>query len=464
MTLEKQSWYWRIEVWILFFFLLRLIGIIAPPLEIAHNWRQVTGLMVARNFYEGSSSLFFPAVDETNGGSGIIGMEFPFLNYLHFLTAKVFGFQDWYGRLINLVVSSLGILAFEKLVKHYFNSNVSFMASMALCVSIFFSFSRKMMPDTFCIALVLIGMYFLLNFFKKGGAWSYIFFFIFIGLGFLSKISSLLLLVPIAYMILMETSLKHKMWTFLSLAVALSLTFYWYFVWNPFLALKYGSWYNSGVSLTLGFYQIKTHLLAVLAQFYFSAFHGFIFFFLSFSGLLMLLYKKRHKEVLFFLLTALLFGVYILKSGEIFFIHSYYIVPFVPFMALLVGVLLAEFTFNKWVFIILISASVESIANQQHDFFIHKEERYKLTLEETLYIFSGYNDLIAINGNGNPQQLYFTHRKGWNTTDALLQQETYLDQIKRKGCKYVVLNKASSFTLNKDLVYSDDHYLLYRLQ
>ena len=177
----------------------------------------------------------------------------------------------------------------------------------------------------------------------------------------------------------------------------------------------------------------------------------------------MLIYKKRYKEVLFFLITAILFAVYILKSGEIFFIHSYYIVPFVPFMALLVGVLLAELTFNKWVFIILISASIESIANQQHDFFIHKEERYKLTLEETLYIFTPYNDLIAINGNGNPQQLYFTHRKGWNTTDALLQQEAYLDQIKRKGCKYVVLNKASSFTLKKDLVYSDDHYLLYRL-
>jgi hypothetical protein len=106
---------------------------------------------------------------------------------------------------------------------------------------------------------------------------------------------------------------------------------------------------------------------------------------------------------------------------------------------------------------------VESIANQQHDFFIHKEERYKLTLEKTLSRFSDKNDLIAINGNGNPQQLYFTHRKGWNTTDALLQQEDYLDQIKRKGCKYVVLNKASSFTLNKQLVFADSHYLLYRL-
>ena len=35
MTIEKQSWYWRIEVWILFFFLLRLIG--APDSLIEYN-------------------------------------------------------------------------------------------------------------------------------------------------------------------------------------------------------------------------------------------------------------------------------------------------------------------------------------------------------------------------------------------------------------------------------------------
>ena len=90
INFKNESGYIRIEYIIGVFFLLRLIGITNAPLEIAHNWRQVTGLMVARNFFEIDSTLWFPRVDETNGVSGIIGMEFPLLNYLHYLTSFIF--------------------------------------------------------------------------------------------------------------------------------------------------------------------------------------------------------------------------------------------------------------------------------------------------------------------------------------------------------------------------------------
>ena len=80
----------KIEFWIFLFFVFRLIGITAPPLEIGHNWRQTTGLMVTRNYLEVDSNLLLPRVDETKGKSGIIGMEFPSLNYIFFALTKVF--------------------------------------------------------------------------------------------------------------------------------------------------------------------------------------------------------------------------------------------------------------------------------------------------------------------------------------------------------------------------------------
>jgi hypothetical protein len=49
----------RIEFFILLYFLIRLYGITDPPLEVAHHWRQVTGLMVARNFLEVDNNIFF---------------------------------------------------------------------------------------------------------------------------------------------------------------------------------------------------------------------------------------------------------------------------------------------------------------------------------------------------------------------------------------------------------------------
>ena len=52
INFKNENDYLKIEYVIGLFFLIRLIGITNPPLEIAHNWRQVTGLMVARNYLE----------------------------------------------------------------------------------------------------------------------------------------------------------------------------------------------------------------------------------------------------------------------------------------------------------------------------------------------------------------------------------------------------------------------------
>lgn len=139
----------RIEFWILLFFLIRLIGIVNPPLEIGHNWRQVTGLMVTRNYLEIDANILYPRIDDNQGNTGITGMEFPVLNYLYYLTAKIFGFTHWYGRLLNLIISSIGLLFFSRIIRKYFNYRVALASTLCLIGSIWFAFSRKMMPDTF---------------------------------------------------------------------------------------------------------------------------------------------------------------------------------------------------------------------------------------------------------------------------------------------------------------------------
>src|SRR5690606_8136272 len=131
------------------FFVIRLIGITNPPLEVSHNWRQTTVTMVARNFLEVDNNIFFPRIDIAGEKTGITGMEFPLLNYLIYLVAKLFGYQHWYGRLINLLISSFGVWFFYKLVGKYLTRQTAFYAAIILIVSIWFQFSRKIMPDTF---------------------------------------------------------------------------------------------------------------------------------------------------------------------------------------------------------------------------------------------------------------------------------------------------------------------------
>jgi hypothetical protein len=120
---------------------------------------------------------------------------------------------------------------------------------------------------------------------------------------------------------------------------------------------------------------------------------------------------------------------------------------------------------TKWIFItVLAIGMLESIANQQNDFFIKKSEKYKLALETIADSISSKHDLIAINGNGNPQQLYLTHRKGWTCDDGQILDSTFIYNLYHKGCKFLFVNKhAFNEPLKKRIVFDDDDFKVYDL-
>jgi hypothetical protein len=91
--------------------------------------------MIARNFYETDANILYPRLDNAGNLSGITCTEFPLMNYCIYLFAKVFGWQHWYGRLINLIISSLGVWYFFKIIKRYFSFETAFYAALALLLS-----------------------------------------------------------------------------------------------------------------------------------------------------------------------------------------------------------------------------------------------------------------------------------------------------------------------------------------
>src|SRR3990170_1190215 len=177
-----------IRFWILFFFLLRMYGITYAPLEVGHNWRQTDGLMIARNFYEHDSNIFYPTVDLAGEKTGIVGCEFPILNYLVYLASLVFGYEHWYGRIIVLIFSSVGILFFYKLNRKFFGESTAFNASIIMLVSLWFSYSRKIIPDAFAVSLCIISLYYAFKYFEQGKLWQLFLFFVLALVGCLSKV------------------------------------------------------------------------------------------------------------------------------------------------------------------------------------------------------------------------------------------------------------------------------------
>lgn len=461
-----------IRFWIFVLFIIRLIGITNPPLEVGHNWRQTTVTMVSRNFLEVDNNIFYPRIDIAGEKSGITGMEFPLLNYMIYIISMIFGYQHWYGRLINLLISSIGLFYFYKLTRKYFTEQVAFYSTILLAVSIWFQFSRKVMPDTFSMSLIIACIYYgsnyLENTLSKNNFLYLICYGVLMSLGVLSKLPSGFLLVAFVFFILDKNiPIKRKVIFSIVSLIGILPVVVWYYYWVPYLVDKYGFWhFFMGKGFSQGFSEILQNLNDTLSKFYDTA--------LKFIGFGVFLYglgysiKKGDSKIYFlFILTFISFSIVIFKAGYTFPHHSYYVIPFVPVMALIAGYGLSKIKYSKLALILLIVISIEGIANQQHDFRIKKKDRQLLNLEKDLDSLSLRSDLIIINSGNYPTPMYFAHRKGWVNTNDKIRDEEYIKSLKDKGLKYIVILKrsfATETTLNRyKIVLENEDYSIYEL-
>ena len=427
-----------VRFWILLFFVIRLFNINSPIFD-SHNWRQSDGYAIARNFFEIDANILYPRIDHAGNLTGIMGSEFPIMNYLVFGLYKIFGVDWWQGRLLNLIVSSLGCFFFYKIIFNFFKKEAAFPAALVLLSSLWFSHSRKFMPDIFSTSLVIIAVYFGLSFLYKKKNRHLIIYFILIGFGLLSKLPAFVmtaLLVPAIFEA--NIQLKSKMIFGLVSVLAIVPAIWWYFYWAPKLTSDYGFYYffmgsdiETSVSFLLGEWQ------NTFRRFYFDAvgFTGFAFYVL---GVGYCLIKKEKQLLIFFGSVFILQLVFMLKGGETFAHHTYYIIPFIPAMALLAGVFIGRVKTN-WIKIAFIIAIVaEGVLNLQHDFMPKTSQHYLLELEKITDKYTSKSDLIAINNGMNPKFLYLAHRKGWAVKSKVISDLNFLLDIKSKGCKLFI--------------------------
>lgn len=457
-----------IRFWIILFFLVRLYGITNPPLEVAHNWRQTTVTMVARNFLEEDPDIFFPRIDIAGEKTGITGMEFPVLNYLIYLVSVIFGYAHWYGRLINLVVSSLGLFYFYKLVFKYFNYQIAFNAAFLLLFSVWFNYSRKIMPDTFSMSFVLAGIYYGTNYFdKQGKPGNLILCFFFILLGTLSKLPSAYLLVLFLLFIAdKKYPLKVKINFSLVSGAAIGMTSVYYFYWVPYLNTSYGfTHFFMGKGMWKGFVETFQHFDQASEKFYLEALQ--IIGFLTFVCGVIAAFVKRDKEVLWiFGICFLTFLGIIFKAGFVFYHHSYYIIPFAPVMSFVAAYAISLLNSKKLAWALLAFIATENILNKFNDYQIKQDNLAILNLERDLDTFSDKKDLILINSGNVPTPMYFAHRRGWVNANETIAKPEYLKTLTSDGLKYIVILK-KTFGKNLDLeytvVFENSDYKIYKI-
>ncbi len=455
-----------IRFWLLVFFLIRLIGITNPPLEGGHSWRQALTNMIARNFYEISPNILYTRIDLAGANSGITTSEFPLYNYLIFLVSKVVGFNHWNGRWINLVVSSFGLYYFYKLIAKTINSKLALYATLVAITSLWLQYSRKIMPDTFSVSLVFIGLYGAYVYLKDG-KWLYLLsFFLFCTLGVLSKIPALslmscLIVVPF----LKETPLKRKVWLGVSGVIGFGLVCVWYFYWVPYIFDHYHYHLYFPRSLKEGFYEVLGLLPQFFEKFYFDGLKSFVAFGCFVLGLYYLIKSKNRMLQLALTSVTIVFGFFIAKTGFVFATHGYYIVPFAPVMALVAGYFIQKIP-TKYATILLVIITAESIGNHQHDFFLRESQVYKLELESKLNNVLPDDGLVVINGGSNPVNMYFAHRRGWVCDNNDLQTDGFIESLGEEGAKYLIIDKhAGEYReFSYQPLLDDEDYVVYKIE
>jgi len=214
----------------------------------------------------------------------------------------------------------------------------------------------------------------------------------------------------------------------------------WYFYWFPYLVKTYQYQLYFPKGLAEGIREIIPLLPQFFEKFYFSSLASYLAFAFFLIGIVVFI-KSGHKYLKLGIgIISLIFLLFTIKTGAVFPLHSYYIIPFTPVMALIAAYGLSKIP-AKYIYIPLLFIAIESLANQQHDLFIKPTENYKLSLENTADSLTAKTDLIAVNGNGNPQLSYFIHRKGWNLKNDSLKSNMYLNEIASKGCKFLFIDK-----------------------
>jgi len=231
--------------------IMRLYYIRQPYVD-AFSWRQSSTAMIADNFHRNGWNIFFPEVSWSGPGPSYQGREFQTVSYVAALLYEVVGRHDFVGRAVAVTFGLIGIFALYQLVRRVWDEERAFSSASVLAVmpgAVFID--RSFLPDAAMVALVTLSLWLLVTYLQTDrlsylllagaiGAW-----------GFCTKISGLIVGLPIAYALLAIGSRKHlrdrrrlasiALFGLLTLGPATA-----YYLWARHLSLSYPPYHFAG--------------------------------------------------------------------------------------------------------------------------------------------------------------------------------------------------------------------------
>ncbi len=311
-----------------------------------HVWRQCNTLAVARNYAELDMNILYPRIDKNYGTDGITGPQFTSYDYTLAWLYRIFGFSQFTHRWWSLMISFSIIAGLFYLSNQFFPyKNIAFWSTFAvLGIPEFYYHSFNAVPDILAMSAMIWAWYFY-NRLNKSYSWIHAWCSAL--LLALAGMTKLMFLIPGfvfigdiwnrgAFPSQKNVRNYRKLWPKWLLISLISLVFsYAWYRWAHYLT--YLHWLNEFVH-EIRFFNSGGEVLKALFQNLsidlFETWVGYPLILLVFGGWFFVFKNKQlwvDKRILFLILATLLYYIVMQKQLQI---HGYYILLFVPFIAL----------------------------------------------------------------------------------------------------------------------------------
>jgi 4-amino-4-deoxy-L-arabinose transferase-like glycosyltransferase len=434
----------------------RLIFINQPYID-HWSWRQSDVAAIARNFLQNGFRFGYPQIDWAGNAPGYVGTEFPILPFIAAVCYKFAGVLEWIGRIQAVILFAVSLPFFFLLVREIFGSTAAVWASFFFCFTPLNVFAgRSFMPDVPSLSFAIVGLYFFLRWVEHGETSSFFLAAIAISLSFLIKITSIVIVAPMVYLVCADMSALSKAATcrripkllsFVAIAIVPSAIWYWHayqiaqkFYPHHFFGAggirieSFSSYWHIGQQTLVS---SLTPALSVMA----------------FVGLFVAP-RSRYSRLFHWWLAAMIVFMIIVGYGNR---HRWYQLPLVPIVAAFAGAGCAFIGSRISSRLASITSSILLAVTFVILAFVYVRPFYESSATQLrgagleLKKVTPPDALIAAADMGDPTIFYYAERKGWHfleqnaiyngNPDDSDQAIENLERLRRRGATHFVFTK-----------------------
>ncbi len=222
---------------------------LTQPLVDVFSWRQASTAMMSDNFRTGGWNIFFPEVSWTGPGPSYQGREFQLFSYMVAILHALFGWHDWFGRLLATIFSAITLFSLHRITALVWTERHAHAA--ALCYALMpatVMIDTSYLPDSTMLAFITLGVWMYLRYWTTGAPILLVIAASSFTLGALSKLPGLgagLVIVFLAIVLAMRGEVRRARDTGIAAVIGLAVVIAWY-AWAIYLGTHYPPFHVAG--------------------------------------------------------------------------------------------------------------------------------------------------------------------------------------------------------------------------